>query len=194
MTTTSPTTRLEAVNTMLAAINEDPVSSLTDGPVDVVMAEDFLDRTSRRIQTKGWHFNSVDDYETSLDVDGYVNVPSNTLSAVRGRTEQSLDIVLRGTRMFDRENNTFVFTRPPKLNIVTMLEYTLLPQAARDYIAYEAAQSFQMFVLASEVRNAWLDERSAEAKAMLDHEEAQSAKHNVLTGNHSTASMLRRRF
>ena len=61
----TPTTELQAVNTMLSTIGEAPVNSITGTTtVDVSVAKNILDETSMSIQSQGWNFNT--NYELSL--------------------------------------------------------------------------------------------------------------------------------
>lgn len=54
----APTTELEAVNAMLRAIGEAPVSSLSTSQVDVVTALGILTDLTREVQGEGWRFNT----------------------------------------------------------------------------------------------------------------------------------------
>ena len=77
---TNPTlmTELEAVNIMLGAIGESPVSSLDDPSlVDVALAKSILDETNVALQTAGTHFNLEKNYPLTADTDGNINVPAN---------------------------------------------------------------------------------------------------------------------
>ena len=50
-------TKLEAVNIVLDAIGESPVSSLTSGLPDAEAAEAKLDEVRTEILSRGWHQN-----------------------------------------------------------------------------------------------------------------------------------------
>lgn len=57
-------TTLDAVNEILAGVNEPPATALdTGGSTDVAEAETFLDRSNRTVQEEGWTFNTRDPYE-----------------------------------------------------------------------------------------------------------------------------------
>lgn len=77
ITTIRPTTELEAVNEMLAAIGEAPLADATDLSTstlgDVVMAIDILRGATRDCLTEGWQFN----YETGVEV-----APTSTITWV----------------------------------------------------------------------------------------------------------------
>ena len=72
----SPTTELEAINTMLSTIGESPVNTVEDtGNVDVVIARQILQTASREVQARGWHFNTEINYTITPDSDGYLVLP-----------------------------------------------------------------------------------------------------------------------
>ena len=59
----TPTTELQAVNTMLSTIGEAPVNSITGTTtVDVSVAKNILDETSMSVQSQGWNFNTHTNY------------------------------------------------------------------------------------------------------------------------------------
>lgn len=61
------TTTLEAVNEILEAIGEPPVSALdTGGTSEEAEAETYLDRASERIQRMGWFANTIEDVELTF--------------------------------------------------------------------------------------------------------------------------------
>ena len=78
----TPTTELQAVNTMLSVIGEAPVNSITGTTtVDVSVAKNILDETSMSIQSQGWNFNTNYEYKSlSLDSDNKIPLPSNSPS------------------------------------------------------------------------------------------------------------------
>ena len=53
------TTKLEAINSMLTAIGESPVNTITQATTtDVSIALSTLENVSREIQSQGWFFNT----------------------------------------------------------------------------------------------------------------------------------------
>ena len=116
------TTELEAVNTMLSTIGEPPVNSLTgQQTADAAIAKNILDEVSRDVQTAGWHFNtqygvtlspssdgtiSIGSDIVRVDVDNRVNTATNQPTTLT--SHDSRDIVQRGSKLFDRTNNTYV--------------------------------------------------------------------------------------
>lgn len=65
LTGLAPTTELEAMNTMLSAIGEAPITDISAATqADVAMALNILRNTTREVQSVGWRFN----YETGIEV------------------------------------------------------------------------------------------------------------------------------
>ena len=74
--TTSPTSKLEAVNVMMTAIGETPVNTITSATTtDVSIAITILDNVSREVQSVGWHFNTDTDYQLAPNSSSQVELP-----------------------------------------------------------------------------------------------------------------------
>ena len=74
----TPTTELQAINTMLSAIGEAPVNSISGVTnVDVSVAINILDETSLSVQSEGWNFNTEYNVTYSIDDDSKIPLPSN---------------------------------------------------------------------------------------------------------------------
>jgi hypothetical protein len=141
----TPTTELEAVNTMLRAIGESPVSTLSgEVGVDVVTARQTLTEIMKAVQNEGWIFNTEYDYPLNRDISGQIVVPANALQVdINKRDFYDMDPVMRGNRVYDRKNHTFTFTVDLKAKIIFGLPFTDMPESARHYVAYRAARKFQ---------------------------------------------------
>lgn len=141
----TPTTELEAVNTLLRAINESPVSTLSGSVgVDVVTARATLAEISKAVQTEGWIFNTEHDYPLTRNLAGEIFVPANALVVdVAKRRYSSIDPVLRGRRLYDRKNHTYTFAQNLQARVVFALPFEEMPESARHYVTYRAARRFQ---------------------------------------------------
>ena len=104
------TSKLNAVNTLLAIIGEAPVNSLNPPLTgDASLADQVIDEVSREVQGAGWSWNTMLYDSIPLDAStGQSQLPSNTL-AVRFNplSYPSQQFVLRGLRLFDRVKNTY---------------------------------------------------------------------------------------
>lgn len=169
--THAPLTELEAVNIMLAVIDEQPVSSIpTKGVSEPVMAQNTLMRTSRMVQSMGPRCCVESDYKLHPETPSkLIRVPKNTLNIeVEDYTK---DIVLRGTKLYDRKNHTYEFDKPLPVSITFFLKYDELPEHVRYYIAISAARKFQKEVLGSETHDRFTYEDEMEARLIFHRRE-----------------------
>ena len=178
---TVPITELEVVNKMLRAIKEEPVSDLID-PVapDVETAINIFSDFNREFQADGWHFNY--DYNVTLtrDADNNILLGASILSAYT----PTIDAAVRGQKLYDRANRTFVFTQDiTDAATVTLLEFEDLPSEARHYIAIACARLMQEEIftdITAERINIKEEER---AWASFLNDEAERSGANMGTGN-----------
>lgn len=177
-------TELAAVNIMLETIGESPVASLVDsGLVDVTIAQGILNDTIRQVQEEGWHFNTDEEYELTPDVDDHINLPSNTLRVSLAPTYRNLDVTQRGTKLYDRENHTDEFDDKLKVNLVLLLVWDDLPQAARWYITVKAARRFQNKSQMSDTIYKFSKEDENDARDKLLKADEKDADYNFIAGH-----------
>lgn len=193
MSSTTPLTELEAVNTLLATIGESPVATL-DHPelVDVVTAKNTLDNISREVQAKGWHFNTETRLLTLSFPNNEIYIPANTLEADTTGEDHYVNVAVRGLRLYDLTNETYTFTKNLRVKLVLLFDFSELPQVARWYITVRAARVFQEKVLGSSTITQFTDRDERIAWADLRRHENKTADHNILTDSWSVARTLRR--
>lgn len=189
------TSELDAVNTMLGTIGESPISSLdgATGVVDAVTARQVLKEISIQVQEEGWHFNTEKNYELTPDLDnGYIYIPSNCCEVDAMGDDRLVDVAIRGTRLYDKQNHTFVFSKSLKCEMVLLLDWEDLPQAARHYIMIRAARVFQQRVVGSDTLNGFTQQDEARARSTIERYESKTADHNILTGNYDVMNIIDR--
>lgn len=136
---------------MLSMIGEAPVNTV-DGSksADVSQADTILTEISREIQSGGWHFNT--EYQVELTPDSVTSeiylapqtlrIDIEVADSRVGTTGKYVDAVQRGNRLYDRENKTYVFTDMVKVTVVYGLDWEVVPQPAKQYIAVRAGRVF----------------------------------------------------
>ena len=187
----SPTTELEAINTMLSTIGESPVNAVEDtGNVDVVIARQILQTASREVQARGWHFNTEKNYTITPDSGGYLVLPNTVLKVDTVYPDSSKDVVVRGSRLYDREKHTYVFTDAVKVDMTILLTFDELPEVARNYVTIRASRIFQERVVGSDTLHAFNSQDEARAMVSLMEYEADTADLNILSGNYSVYRIL----
>ncbi len=139
----TPTTKLEALNLMLQAVGESPVSNYDDATTeDAESAKKKLDEVMLEVQAYGYKWNTERSFPLTRDTDGFIDVPTNTLSIIF-RTDSSVDPVLRGTRVYDRKSFGYVFTQNLEADIILLLDFEEMPQTARNYVTARATRKFE---------------------------------------------------
>ena len=73
--TTNAAQELPAVNQILAACGQAPVTSLDQTNPDVAIAYDTLLETSREVQSEGWSFNKEAHYPMTPDINNEIKIP-----------------------------------------------------------------------------------------------------------------------
>jgi|TARA_R110002124_G_scaffold174376_4_gene342033 hypothetical protein len=167
---TSPTTKLEAVNVMLSTLGEAPVNSLSSGLIDAEMAEQILDNVNREVQAQGWNFNTETDYTIAVNTAGEIELPSSFVRVDLAKSETKYrssrnEYVQRGNKIYDTVQHTYVINKALKLDVVVLLDFELIPEIARRYVAIRASRIFQERVLGS--TNISAQNRTDEQQAQL---------------------------
>lgn len=190
----TPTTELEAINLMLFVIGESPVNSVEDtGVVDAVVARQILIQSSRDVQLVGWHWNTEIDYPIPASFpEGELALPPNTLKVDTTGADEGFDLVQRGNRLYDRKNHTFNVGRTVYVEIVLLLPFDQLPEAARSYIVMRAARQFQERMVGSEVIWQFNSRDELRAWANLMSAEAETLDLNVFNDNPSVRRVMDR--
>jgi hypothetical protein len=179
----SGTTQLEAVNTLLHTIGEAPVNSLTGTlPIDATLANNTITEISREVQAAGWHFNSFYKYTLSLDTDSKIPLADNIMRVdldVSQYPTSTYDVIKRGSFLFNKQGNTFVFDKALDAKVILFLPFTELPENARRYITIRGARVFQDRTLGANTLHRFGQIDEANALAVLKQEETDTSDTNI---------------
>lgn len=187
------TSKLESVNTMLTAIGEIPVSSITSATTnDVSIAISILESTSREVQSRGWFYNTDLNYNLVPNNNNQIELPANTLRVELEGSSRSKNYVERNRKLYDRYNNTFTISDSVKVTIVFYLEFENIPEVARQYITIRAARIFQDRMLVSSELHKFHEIDELQAYMALKEAEGDIGRHNILTGNYDVYRILDR--
>jgi hypothetical protein len=191
----SMTSELDAINIMLGTIGESPINSLdaATGVVDAVTARAILSEVSVQVQEEGWHFNTDYEFVLTPDTNGFIYIPGNAIEVDTSEYDSTgLDVAIRGNRLYDRKNKTFVFQKTLKADLTILLEFNELPQAARHYISVRSARVFQQRVVGSDTLGSFTEKDEARALRSMRRYESKTADYNILTGNYSVMRTIDR--
>jgi hypothetical protein len=147
--------------------------------------------TSREVQTTGYQFNSEINYPLVRNIDYELAYPINTLSIDASEKYSSYDVVMRGGKLYDRKNHTFVFSQDITVDCIFFLEWTQLPQPARQYITILAARRFQRRFQGDAVIDAATAQEEIMARAQLEDFDAYTRDYN-LADSYDIFNIIRR--
>jgi len=192
----APTTKLQAVNTMLSTIGSAPVNTITGtNSADVALAVQILDETSLAVQSEGWHWNTEQEVPYTPDgVTGHITVPPNALLVdVDYPNNLKVDTILRGQKLYDLSTKSYVFTEAVKATVVYGLEWEELPQAARYYISIKASRIFQDRMVGSEKHHTFTLRDEIMALSKLREYEGETADRTIFD-NYDTFRVIARHY
>jgi hypothetical protein len=189
------TSKLSAVNTLLAIIGEAPINSLNPPLTgDASLAERTLDEVSREVQGAGWSWNTaIYDSIPLVANTGQSNLPSNTL-AVRFNpvTYPAQRFVLRGIRLFDRIKNTYDLrdsgltatgtTSNVVAEVIEELDWDSLPETGRRYITIRAGRMFANRAVTSASLESYTADDEKKALETLKRTEDLGQNYNFISG------------
>tara|TARA_R100001082_G_scaffold385_1_gene315 strand:+ start:51 stop:698 length:648 start_codon:yes stop_codon:yes gene_type:complete len=198
-TTTDTDTELSAVNTILGAIGQSPVTTLGtytvnsnsistyDNP-EIAFIHNLLKESNIDVQNEGWSFNTEDHIKKTPDANGYILFDTNALRMdLHESQDKFFDVIRRNGRLYDKVNHTDVWTDDQYVNIVWLFDFDDIPSIFKRLITYKAAgrAATQMVNNQQLVQLIQLQEQSARAACM--EYECNQGDHNFLGFPHESS-------
>lgn len=196
------TTILDVVNQMIGSLGETPVATYDPPPTsDVELALGALNEADKAIQRKGWEWNRNYGVLVALDSIGQVVVPDGTFRAVlsyatngdqaiNASNGQAIKAVLRGPRMYDQINNTYIWGSPLLLDTIQRLQWDDIPDDFRAWISYRALQIFQGRVQQSAIVLKLNVDDLNEARNTCEQQQDNESSQNAVGGSIAVRSAL----
>lgn len=179
---------------MLRCIGESPVNTLSGSPsLDVANAKAVLNEISREFQTKGWSFNTDEEFTLTPDTfTKYINLPANCLRVDTSGKDEYTKVVQRGLRLYDPVNHTYEWDDPLVCDLVVLLTFDELPQYARHYLMVKACRKFQTGSVGDQLLYGFTKKDEEDAETALKDAEADQEDTNMFTGDIQLARTLKR--
>lgn len=170
-------TKLDAVNEMLEACGEPPVTALETGEAtDAGEAERILDRETTRVLERGWACNTLLEKEYTPSGGAITLTDVLTFWPMEYETRQ---LSMRNGALYNNTDDTATFTDSVKLNVIKTITFTYLPNMLARYIVAEAAIRFQRYLKMGTVDDAILSQHRDWAKARALKEDQDQRRENV---------------
>ena len=157
------------------------------------MAETTIDSVSRKLQVEGWSFNT--DYQVSLVRDSttnHISIGSNVSRIfVDPYDYPDIDVVQRGSKLYDRKNNTYEFEKNLKVDMTILLDWDDLPEHARVYIMTKTGRELQESMIGSKDLTEINILVEQEVRAQFLEEETTLSEHSMLRGHPRRVNPIR---
>jgi len=195
------TTKLQAVNTMLSVIGESSTNTLTGTvPFEVSLAEDILDEVIKELCQDSYVFNTELDITVIPDISNHLIAQSHWVR-VQAADSETDEYVLREITpgsgsylLYSMTDKTNEFTGSVSVNIVYLLEFANLPEAAKRYCTIRAARVYADRLVGSKDIRAFSQVDELEARAKLLNYEVGVDKLNALRDNSHARNLINRRI
>ena len=141
-TTVDTDTELSAVNSILGAIGQSPVTTLNFENPEIGFIYNILTEVNKDVQNEGWVFNTEYNVEKQPEATTkYITIPSNVLryDLHEDNIYRNKNLVRRNGRLWDTINQTYEFDNSVHLDITWLWPYTDLPSAFKRYIISRAS-------------------------------------------------------
>ena len=141
-TTIDTDTELSAVNSILGAIGQSPVTTLNYENPEIGFIYNILTEVNKDVQNEGWVFNVEYNVEKAPEATTkYITIPSNVLryDLHEDSVDRSKNLVRRNGRLWDTINQTYEFDNSVFLDITWLWTFEDLPSAFKRYIISRAS-------------------------------------------------------
>ena len=118
--TTKDLTELNAVNSVLGAIGQSPVTTLDFENPETSFVYNLLQECSRDIQDEGWVFNREQNYPLLPNSANEIIIPANVLRMDVSENDvyRYTDVIKRDGKLYDKLTHSYTFTEGMYFDIV----------------------------------------------------------------------------
>ena len=118
---------------------------------------------------------------------GVITVPTDAIQI--DTIDGSLDVVQRGSTLYNRTDNSSVFTTSLAVNLIRLLSWDNLPEEARRYITLRASRIFQGRIVGSRELESLIARDEYQARARLEESDYGSSDRTIFD-NYDVATRI----
>ncbi len=183
-TTIDLDTELSAVNSILGAIGQAPVTSLVFDNPEISFIYNLLRDANVDTQAEGWHFNTEKHVKYFPDsVTGKIAIANDVLQldVSEGWTHRVYNVIRRDGHLYDKIDHTDDFSSLTSIDLDVVKLYTFenLPIPFRRYITYRASTKAATQLVANPNLVKLLQNQEALARAALMEYECNQGNHSM---------------
>ena len=191
-TTIDLDTELSAVNSILGAIGQAPVTSLVYDNPEIAFIYNLLRDANVDTQAEGWHFNTELHVRYTPDsVTGKIAIANDVLQldVSKGWARREYNVVKRGGYLYDKIDHTDDFSTITSidLDVVKMYNYEDLPTVFKRYITYRASRQAATQLVANPNLAKLITQQESLARAAIMEYECNQGNHSMFGFPENTA-------
>ena len=197
-TTIDTDTELSAVNSILGAIGQSPVTSVNYENPEISFVYNILTEVNKDVQNEGWIFNIEKHVPLSRNTSTKrIAIAANILryDLTDGQTFRSQDLVRRVqnniTYLYDTVNHTYEFEDDLEIDVVYLFPFTDIPSVFQRYIIAKASVRAATQLVNNPNLVTLLQQQEAFNRANCIEYECNQGDHNYLgLGHNQTYQIL----
>ena len=199
-TTIETDTELSAVNSILGAIGQAPITQLKDPSTGVISNNNpeiqfiynLLRDANVDVQSEGWHFNRERHVTFSKDANNKIAISDDIvkIDLPDNWGNRTRNFVRRGGFLYDKIKHTDVFTDMPstiELDVIRVYNFDDLPPVFKRHITYRASRIAATQLVANPQLVQLLAQQEALSRASLMEYECNQGNHSMFGFEDETA-------
>jgi len=183
-TTIDNETELSAVNAILGAIGQSPVTSIDKNNPEIGFIYNILRDSNVDLQAEGWHFNTEKHVTYTPDsTTGKISIGNDILKMdiTDGWVDRTHDVVKRNGFLYDKQSHSDDFSGHTTidLDIVKLISFADLPEVFKRYIIYRSSVRAATQLIGNPQLAGLLSQQEALARASCQEYECNQGNHSM---------------
>ncbi len=183
-TTIDTETELSAVNAILGAIGQSPVTSIDKTNPEIGFIYNILRDSNVDLQAEGWHFNTEKHVTYTPDsTTGKVAIGNDILKmdTTDGWVDRTHDVVKRNGFLYDKQSHSDDFSGHTTilLDIVKLISFADLPEVFKRYIIYRSSVRAATQLIGNPQLASLLGQQEALSRAAIMEYECNQGNHSM---------------
>ena len=175
-------TELSAVNSILGAIGQSPLTTLNFTNPETAFIYNIFEESIKDCLNEGWHFNTEYHVKVSPETGtGYIKIPTSYLryDLNDGQADRQMDLVKRNGRLYDKVHHTDVFTTDLELDVVYLYTFEDIPSVFQRYIISKASSRAATQLVTNRELVGLLQQQEGITRAAVMEYECNQADHSM---------------
>ena len=178
-------TELSAVNSILGAIGQSPITTLEDGKKnpEVALIYNILTDANLDVQNEGWHFNTEKGVSFTPDSSGKITITNDILrmDVTDAWVKRQYDVVKRNGYLYDKFDHTDDWSDVTSINldVTRLFSFEDLPPVFRRYVIYRASRMAATQLVANSELTKLLSTQEGLARAACMEYECNQGNHSM---------------